>query len=558
MLNIKSLKNYIIKVVIKLNKKSYFSVSTKNFERVNSEFTKCSISIMGYDEIANGTKFSKENILKACPTLNYVPVIGYWNDKDEDFSDHGIEYVISNDGIEEVIKTIPFGVVIKDSSRFDTIVMNNGEETEYLFADCYLWNRNEKAIDKVKEGRCNQSMEISINDYTERDNYIDITDFEFTALCILGEDVAPAFSNARIRQAGKYSKDDFKAIYSEMISKFEEAMKGGNIVGICSKCGKEENEELKFEEIDGELLCPECINAQFEDEDADGGEDTVDDGDNSEENADDNVEPLAEEGQQEENQDEEETENAVVDDDENTAKAKKKMSLDSENMVIKYELSFDDISYKIYEILYNANPDCYYYLVNVYDDKFIYQRECYNEAGYVAQTFRQQYSKAEGQDEIAFVGDPIEVFSEYLTEDEVKKLSEIRAGYEKLVNDAKELEVKYNDAIKELEDLRAYKQNIIDTEHKEEVDLMLQGYSVLANLEGYNEIVEDKYNKDINEMEKNLKVLAFDNDIRLDRKPQTKKKFEKDSQAKIPVVGTKAPAPLTAWSILDKYIKDND
>lgn len=541
-----------------MNKKSYFSVSTKNFERVNGEFTKCSASIMGYDEIANGTKFSKENILNACPTLNYVPIIGYWDDKDEDFSDHGIEYVISNDGIEEVVKTIPFGVVIKDTSRFDTITMDNGEEVEYLFADCYLWNRNEKAINKIKEGKCNQSMEISINDYIERGNYIEITDFEFTALCILGENVAPAFSNARIRQAGKYSKDDFKAIYSEMISKFEEAMKGGNIVGICSKCGKEENEELKFEEINGELLCPECINAQFEDEGADGGEEADNGEENAEENPDNEAEPLADEGQQEENQNEEGTENVVADDDENTAKAKKKMSLDSENMVIKYELSFDDISYKIYEILYNANPDCYYYLVNVYDDKFIYQRECYNEAGYVAQTFRQQYSKAEGQDEIAFVGDPIEVFSEYLTEDEVKKLSEMRAGYEKLSNDAKELEVKYNDAIKELEDLRAYKQNIIDTEHKEEVDLMLQGYSVLANLEGYNEIIEDKYNKDINEMEKNLKVLAFDNDIRLDKKPQTKKKFEKDSQAKIPVVGAKTPAPLTAWSILDKYIKDND
>lgn len=543
-----------------MNKKSYFSVSTKNFEKVNSEFTKCSISIMGYDEIANGTKFSKENILKACPTLNYVPVIGYWNEKDEDFSDHGIEYIITDNGIEENIKTTPFGVVIKDSSRFEPIIMDNGEETEYLFADCYLWNRNEKAINKVKEGKCNQSMEISINDYTERNNYIDITDFEFSALCILGENVAPAFNNARIKQVGKYSKDDFKAIYSEMISKFEEVMKGGNIVGVCSKCGKEENEELRFEEIDGELLCPECINAQFEDDGSDNGEDSSDaeeDAEESvEENVDNNEELLADEVQQEENQDGEDEK--VADDDKDTTKTKKKMSLDNENMIVKYELSFDDISYKIYEILYNANPDCYYYLVNVYDDKFIYQREYYNEAGYVAQTFRQQYSKVEGQDEISFVGDPIEVFSEYLTADEVKRLSEMRAGYEKVSNDLKELEVKYNNTIAELEDLRAYKQNIIDTEHKEEVDLMLQGYSALANLEGYNEIVEDKYNKDINEMERSLKVLAFDNDIRLDKKSQTKKKFEKDSQAKIPVVGTKAPAPLTAWSILDKYIKDND
>lgn len=540
-----------------MNKKSYFSVSTKNFEKVNSEFTKCSISIMGYDEIANGTKFSKENILNACPTLNYVPVIGYWNDKDEDFSDHGIEYIISDNGIEENIKTTPFGVVIKDSYRFEPITMNNGEEIEYLFADCYLWNRNEKAINKVKEGKCNQSMEISINNYVEKDYYIDITDFEFSALCILGENVAPAFDNARIKQVGKYSKDDFKAIYSEMISKFEEVMKGGNIVGICSKCGKEENEDLKFEEMDGELLCPECIKTQFEDDGSDNGEDSNDAVESPEENADNGEESSTDDGKQEENPDDE-TEKVVDDDDESTAKAKKKMSLDNENMVIKYELSFDDISYKIYEILYNANPDYWYYLVNVYDDKFIYQREYYSEAGYVAQTFKQQYSRVEGQDEVAFVGDPIEVFSEYLTADEVKKLSEIRAGYEKLSNNLKELEIKYNNVTTELEDLRAYKQSIIDTEHKEEVDSMLQGYSALANLEGYNEIVEDKYNKDINEMERNLKVLAFDNDIRLDKKSQTKKKFEKDSQAKIPVVGTKAPAPLTAWSILDKYIKDND
>lgn len=547
-----------------MNKKSYFSVSTKNFEKVNSEFTKCSISIMGYDEIANGTKFSKENILNACPTLNYVPVIGYWNDKDEDFSDHGIEYIISDNGIEENIKTTPFGVVIKDSYRFEPIIMNNGEETEYLFADCYLWNRNEKAINKVKEGKCNQSMEIFINNYVEKDYYIDITDFEFSALCILGENVAPAFDNARIKQVGKYSKDDFKAIYSEMISKFEEVMKGGNIVGVCSKCGKEENEELRFEEIDGELLCPECINAQFEDDSSDDSEDSSDAGENAEEsveeNVDNNEEALADDGQQEENQDDEAKDEKVADDDESTTKAKKKMSLDNENMVVKYELSFDDIYFKIHEKLYNTNSEYWYYVVEVYDDRFIYQREYYDENNdkFVTQLFKQQYSKAEEQDEIAFVGDPIELFVEYLTADEVKRLSEMRAGYEKLSNDFKELEVKYNNATTELEDLRAYKQNIIDTEHKEEVDLMLQGYSALANLEGYNEIIEDKYNKDINEMERSLKVLAFDNDIRLDKKSQTKKKFEKDSQAKIPVVGTKAPAPLTAWSILDKYIKDND
>ena len=66
--------------------KKYISTTFSNLERVNDEFVKCTVSVNSYDQIANGTKFRKEAIEKALPTLNYCPVIGFF---DGDFNGHG-------------------------------------------------------------------------------------------------------------------------------------------------------------------------------------------------------------------------------------------------------------------------------------------------------------------------------------------------------------------------------------------------------------------------------------------------------------------------------------
>ena len=200
---------------------------------------------MSHEQIANGCKFRKDGIERAIPTLDYAPVIGYW--KDDDFNDHGIEYVMNNDGIEEVVRTVPFGVVIKGSERFENIVADNGETQEYLMADCYLWNRYEKAINKVKENRCNQSMEVNVVNADYAENYYDIKDFNFSALCILGEDVDPAFSLAKIRTCANFSDNKFENEYKEMLEVFKRfSMEGGDVL--------EDNKEIidNFEENEEE------------------------------------------------------------------------------------------------------------------------------------------------------------------------------------------------------------------------------------------------------------------------------------------------------------------
>lgn len=208
-------------------------------EIINSNFVKAKIIVCDYEQIANGTKFTKESIINAIPSLDYVPIVGYWKEDESNFKGHGISYYLDENGkLKEDVKTIPYGVVIKGTARFENVTV--GYHTrEALVCDCFLWkNRGEEQINKVEENICNQSMEISINSSIDRTDYIEITDFNFDALCILGNDTQPAFNCGAIRT---YSKNDFEADYKHMIealNKYLNYEKGGEEINM------EENKEL--------------------------------------------------------------------------------------------------------------------------------------------------------------------------------------------------------------------------------------------------------------------------------------------------------------------------
>ena len=479
--------------------KQYISTTFSKFEKVNEEFVKCTIAVNSYDQIANGTKFRKEAIEKALPTLNYAPVIGYFKSDEGDFSGHGIEYKITDNGFEEVVRTIPFGVVIKDSYRWEMLTKDNGEKEEYVVADCYLWGRYKDAVDVVKDNLCNQSMEVNVQGYdSSTKDYFDITEFTYSALCILGSDVTPAFNLAKIRTSDKFSKEDFKACYSEMTEaldkflNFEERGGDENMAKkrICSKCETEIEFDKEFNENE-EFVCDECSKAEF---------------------------------------------------------SKKKT----------FELSFDEIREKLRSAVKTEDSWCW--VVQTFEDYFIYEEEKYNE-DYSSKLYKQSYSIEEN--EVKLFDDKTEVFSRYLTQEEMKKLDGERAEFEKTITDLKsnfvdketELEgikADYSSLEAEIKELREYKSNIEFESHKIEVDTALEVYSELETVDGYSELTKDKYSCDLETLIKEIKVFAFDNGITLGKK--AKKNFTKES-VKIPVVNKeKEIVRNSAWNILDKYV----
>lgn len=396
--------------------KKYLNVTYNNFEQINEEFVKCTISVLSCSQVANGTKFDKESVEKAKGSLNYVPVIGYF--KGDDFADHGIRLAIEDDEIKEVVKTVPFGVCIKDSSRWQNIQKPNGEYEEYLVVDAYLWSRYSDAISVVQENKCNQSMEISVQNGEYSEDCYNIKEFSFSALCILGENVQPAFNLAKIRTSDKFSKDELKDSYKEMLDRLSYTLDKAEEPVIEEPETQKPNEEPIIEPTDKEPVVEEPVIAE---------------------------EPIVEE--------------PVVE--------------EPTEPVVDYEAKYNEV---------------------------------------------------------------------------IKELEELKVSYV-------DLQTLHEKQTKELEELRLFKQQIEHDNHVHEVDEALAPYSELEEVEGYAELVKDKYEADLEELIKDIKIFCFDNNIVLGKKKE--KKSTKENKIKIPVINNNKTVDTNPdWSFMSKYKKN--
>ena len=112
-------------------------------------------------------------------------------------------------------------------------------------------------------------------------------------------------------------------------------------------------------------------------------------------------------------------------------KKKKRCAVNTENSTVEFELSHDDIRMALYGLLESTwDENSYAWVCEVYDTYFIYQKETYGDDGYEYKYYKQGYSKNE--DNVELSGDPVEVFSTFVTESEKTALDMIRSQYEEL------------------------------------------------------------------------------------------------------------------------------
>ena len=245
----------------KIYKNTILSVYENQDNVVNPTFLKCRINILDTSSVANHTHFKKENVNKSIYQLDYLPVRGLYKEDEEEFGGHEISYYIDDEGnLKESVGTVPMGVVINNSARWENI---NNKET--LVCDCYIWtNNNEGAVRRIKENCVSQSMEININNYSETNkDYIEIEDFTFTALTLI--DTQPAFNCGAIRT---YSKNDFEADYKHMIealNKYLNYEKGGEEINMEENKELNTNSQEEFEK-DDKSCKKNCEDEKAEDE----------------------------------------------------------------------------------------------------------------------------------------------------------------------------------------------------------------------------------------------------------------------------------------------------
>lgn len=182
-------------------------------ESLSPLFSKARVTVMYHGENPNRSSFSKWDVERAVPSLKNIPIVGYFSEEDENFGGHERSLVVEDDKIVVKTKTVPIGVVPESAVfSWENIVDKDGIKREYLVIDnALIWNRDEKLVSALSTDDFGQSMEITVNEYYTLNGIDYITDFYFTALCVLGIAkngagyVQPAFNDAKVQT---YSKDD--------------------------------------------------------------------------------------------------------------------------------------------------------------------------------------------------------------------------------------------------------------------------------------------------------------------------------------------------------------
>lgn len=187
---------------------------------LDDRFRKVKIFIAHTGENLNNTSFSLESLVHLADSLAHVPIVGCIKEGEDsiyDFSGHEEKITITTDGIDFEYIGVPFGFIPEDHNAH--IEIRDGKQ--WLVAEGFLWTKFNQSIDifDSNNGKKSQSMEIEdVLGYVDDEGVLHIEEAVFSALCILGNDVAPAMTGSTIEYFS--TKHTFKDYVKEMALEF--------------------------------------------------------------------------------------------------------------------------------------------------------------------------------------------------------------------------------------------------------------------------------------------------------------------------------------------------
>ena len=213
---------------------------------LDDRFRKVKIFIAHTGENLNNTSFSLESLIHLAQSLAHVPIVGCIKEGEEsiyDFSGHEEKITITSDGIDFEYIGVPFGFIPEDHNAHIEI----REGKQWLVAEGFLWTKFNQSIDifDSDNGKKSQSMEIEdVLGYADDEGVLHIEEAVFSALCILGNDVAPAMTGSTIEYFS--TKHTFKDYVKEMALEFS---KRGDDTVDEKEIKTNSNEELEKDEL---------------------------------------------------------------------------------------------------------------------------------------------------------------------------------------------------------------------------------------------------------------------------------------------------------------------
>lgn len=404
---------------------------------------------------------------KALPSFSNRPILGYihYVNQEPYFYGHNMH---EEDG-ELVYDEIPVGIIPESCNA--QLVYDENKEKTYVEVDGYIFDEYTKAKEIIERDKeLSVSVELSIRElsYNAKDKYLDIEDFYFSGVTILGCDddgneVKPGMQGSNIKLA------DFSAENNSMFSKKLDSMQEKLDILLSrfdinnSKEGGDQSQMNKFEELlsqygktiediqfEYETMSDEELEAKFAElfgEEAESEKDSTAEGGQDEDSATETEDNSEVENTEDTDDNSEETSEDEPSEDESTTTVE--MELSEEKFTKTFELSHDDIRCGLYSLLssYEEADNDWYWISEVYDSHFVYEGWC------TSKIYGQKYTK--DGDNLSFDGERYELFRELLTESEKAELESMRANYSSI----QEKLNKY-----ELEEQRSDKKTVFENE----------------------------------------------------------------------------------------------
>lgn len=517
------MKNKILSIPI--NKIEFQSSST------NSSLAKVRIYVMHDKDNCNMSYFDEESLPNAKATLHDIPLLCAI-EKDEDgeavdFKGHEIEYEILDENGQLIIKTIyieqPVGTISMDNNyKIEEIDGYN-----WVVIDGYIWKEYcSDAYNLLNDKHKKVSMEIRVKSCyeTEDDDYLHISDFEYLGITILGDKHAPAMGdNATISLFTRFQSDTFAFEYNKILNELKKIQKGGIEVNRDEIFAKfsylkgekfealKNNKELSNEQLENQLyeLSIEQIKVYMRE----------------------------------------------------ALRSKTYMGTNWNGDPREYQ------KYYLCDVLFNSNiaivEDCeewykYFgvpYTVNGDSVTLDYD----NAKRYVIGDWREY---VDGQAEpivsglLEFNKEQIEEIKKSFKVEETEEYKTIEKSLKDIKSDFTDLQSDKSNLETEVNKLKQFKLDIEKQQKEAEINSILNKYSELKSINGYEDIIKDKYSIELSELEKNLKVFAFDNGIVVSTK-QTFTKNEGTTEKKYKLDTHKTEDTYTSvWDdVLGSYIK---
>jgi hypothetical protein len=203
----------------------------------------------------NNSIFTLDAIKKASDTISLVPILAnVVKDENGEYQFSGHDMTIETNAFDDsqtkiIYQEVPIGFVPIDCNY---AIEQSDEGMNYVNIDGYVWKEYSNYAQEIieRDETVNLSMEIAVKDYEEQVcedgvTRINITDFSYTGITLLGNDVEPAMYDACAKLITFSLEKGVDATVVEMAEQLDSILKKPNTEPHTFSMSCEEFENLK-------------------------------------------------------------------------------------------------------------------------------------------------------------------------------------------------------------------------------------------------------------------------------------------------------------------------